>query len=58
MNRSDICPSCKTRLRYEEPGTYEWECGRWYCPRCKYQRPEGSPRNPFKATKLKPNKRK
>lgn len=40
MNRTDVCPSCGTKLRYEQPDIMM--CGAWVCPRCHYRRREGS----------------
>ena len=39
MNRADICPSCGARLRWQPPDFMT--CAMWFCPRCKYKRPEG-----------------
>lgn len=51
MNRSDICPSCKTALRWEPPGVLG--AGYYVCPRCKYHRNEGSAVNIWKNFKRK-----
>ncbi len=56
MKRSDVCPSCGKSLRYEPPDSFGMGCGSWACPRCKYRRPEGSPRNPYRFLKRKKRK--
>lgn len=53
MKRSDICPSCGKALYYEPPDIYGMMCGAWVCPRCKYRRYEGSPKNPMKFFRKK-----
>lgn len=53
MNRFDICPSCRTALRWMPPDEIGWMRGAWVCPRCKYARGEGDPKNPMKKLKRK-----
>ena len=53
MKRSDICPSCGKVLYYEPPDIYGMMRGAWVCKRCKYRRPEGSPKNPMKFLRKK-----
>lgn len=39
MIRTDICPNCKTALRWEPPDVMV--PAKWVCPRCKFKRFEG-----------------
>lgn len=48
MKRNDICPTCGTSLRWEDPDDWGMKSGSWFCPRCKYRRLDGSPIDPFK----------
>lgn len=43
--RRDLCPSCRTQLRYKKPDNLGLQAGYYICPRCKYKRYEGSVRN-------------
>ena len=45
MIRTDVCPNCKTMLRWEPPD--EMVPGKWICPKCKYKRGEGSMVTPW-----------
>lgn len=53
-SRSDKCPRCGKYLRWIPPT--EWASGMWSCPKCKYKRMEGSPRNIFHFLKRKKKK--
>ena len=45
MIRHDVCPVCKTMLRWEPPN--EMYPAKWVCPKCHYRRWEGKEVTPL-----------